>query len=79
MRQPYRVTIFYREPTYELRAGTAGRVYKGSFIVSASSPDSAEAMALREFKDWQKRSSANWVREIVEIRCVEAPPLAIVH
>jgi hypothetical protein len=63
----YRVTILYREPTYEALHGARARPYRGSFEVTAPHPDAAVALARRRFREATAQSGVGWVREVVGV------------
>lgn len=65
----YRVTIFYREPTYELHREKAPQVYKGCFEVYASDDGAALDKAMLLFEDKKRKSSVRWVRQVVGYEC----------
>ena len=52
----YRVRIYYREPTYEERAGSKDRPYRGAFTVEAADEGEAREKALEEFKRMERLS-----------------------
>lgn len=61
------VEILYREPGYEARHGPREQPYRWRYAVSASSPATAEGMALAEFKTIASLSSVGWIREVVAV------------
>jgi len=65
----YRVTVLYREPTYELETGRE-RTYSGTFEVDADTPEQAMNEAVGIFKSYEDLSSVGWVREIVKVSAV---------
>jgi hypothetical protein len=71
----YRVTIYYREPTYELFSGKKADPYSWTFEVEAASAQTAELEALRQFDEMARSSSVGWVRRIVRVE-TEAPASA---
>ncbi len=66
-RRAFRVTIHYREPTYELFSGRRGDPYRWTFEVDAATPEGAESEARREFDELARASSVGWVRRIVRV------------
>jgi predicted HicB family RNase H-like nuclease len=65
---PYRVRLFYREPTYESSTEETKEVpYSGSFDVRAPDFGSALQRALSQFAEAQRLSSVGWVREVVRV------------
>ncbi len=67
MRRAFRVTVHYREPTYELFHGRRGEPYRWTFEVEAESPERAEREARRQFDELARVSNVGWVRTIVGI------------
>jgi hypothetical protein len=63
----YRVTVFYREPTYQQRTCRVREPYRYTFDVEAADPESAREHALAAFRDMAIQSGAGWIREIVDI------------
>jgi 1,2-phenylacetyl-CoA epoxidase PaaB subunit len=63
----YSVTIYYREPAFELRLRRQGPPYRYTFDVRARDERSAVEMARRQFDEMAQISSVGWAREIVEI------------
>jgi hypothetical protein len=76
LRDTYRVTIYYREPTYELAAGRRAEPYSWTFEVEAFSADSARREALREFDELARISSVGWVRRVERV-LTEPPALRL--
>lgn len=60
----FRITIYYREPTYELVAGRKKHPYSWTWEVVAQDESAARAQAMRQFEDLARRSSVGWVRRI---------------
>ncbi len=69
----YAVTIHYREPSYELRAGPRPTPFRWTFAVEAPSQEAAIAAARRVFRDTEQRSSVGWGREIILIDAQLSP------
>jgi len=63
--RPYRVTIQYREPTYEMVAGQKAEPYGWTFRVVARTDDEARDQAVMEFRMMEKLSGVGWTRDIV--------------
>ncbi len=63
----FRVTIYYREPTYELFNGRKADPYFWTFEVEASTTEHAELEARRQFEEMARTSSVGWVRRIVRV------------
>jgi hypothetical protein len=61
----FRVTIHYRESTYEMRAGEKKDPYWWTFRVVARTAAAALAQALATFHEVEVLSSVGWTREIV--------------
>ena len=74
--QTYRIALKYREPYYELKAGTKTEPYSGG-TSTITAPDAVEALriALDRFDAAQRLSGVGWRREVVriEIDVVRAP------
>jgi hypothetical protein len=64
------VTVFYREPTYEQRAGAKAEPYAHPCEVQAADEAEAVRRATEMFNAEVQRSSIGWVREIVSVRAV---------
>jgi len=74
----YRVTILYREPSYERARGRRADPYSWSFEVEALSVDSARAEAMRRFDELARNSGVGWVRRIERVLTeVPGPDLAV--
>lgn len=65
----YRVTIYYREPTYAATRGVDARTHRGTFRVRAVSRDDAVAQARTLFEQRARDSGVGWVREVVRVEC----------
>ena len=64
----YRVSVAYQEPTYRAARGApAGEPYTWVFHVRAGSKTEASERARAAFREWARRSSVGWVREIVSV------------
>ncbi len=60
-----RVTVFYREPTFEARLGRRGPPYRWEYEIEAVDAPTAIAIACREFDEVARASGVGWAREIV--------------
>lgn len=69
MRQPYRVTLFYEEPTFDLWSGSEPRMRRGTYVIEAPTADDAVRLASEEFRRVARASAVPWIREIVGHRC----------
>ena len=74
-RRVYLVRIFYREPTYELQAGTKKDPYSWTYRIQADTEEGAVARALDEFRMMERNSSVGWVRVVTGTEVAPAPPL----
>ena len=63
----YRVSISYREPSYEMRVGPKEKAFHWRYEVKASDEQSAIDSALEEFKQMARMSRSGWVREVTEV------------
>lgn len=63
----YRVTVSYREPTYEARSGARPNPFRWTYAISAESEEQARASALREFRHTTEMSSVGWSRVVVGV------------
>jgi 1,2-phenylacetyl-CoA epoxidase PaaB subunit len=63
----YRVRVYYREPTYEERAGSKDKPYRGAFTVEAQDEREAREKALEEFKRVERLSGVGWVRDVTKV------------
>ena len=63
----FRVTIYYREPTYARSRGIPDREYQGTFEVVAADTAEAVTLAIEEFRAAARRASVGWSREIVRV------------
>lgn len=68
----YRVTITYREPSYELRAGTKPKPFVASFHISAETNEEAERLAVEEFQKQEQASFVSWSRVIEKVESAPA-------
>jgi hypothetical protein len=67
------VRIEFREPTYELRAGTKSDPYLFGYDVEAASEPDAERSALLEFREMAKLSNVAWIRQVLQVIVTPAP------
>jgi hypothetical protein len=67
------VRIEFREPTYELRAGTKPEPYLFGYDVEAASESEAERSALLEFREMAKFSNVAWIRQVLQVIVTPAP------
>ena len=63
----FRVTVYYREPSYELAAGYKSAPYAWTYEIDAADAAAAETEALRRFDEMARSSSVGWVRRIVRV------------
>ncbi|MBI3179831.1 MAG: hypothetical protein HYZ27_09235 [Deltaproteobacteria bacterium] len=70
--QAFRVSIAYREPTYELRAGKRAEPFCSTYEIMAASEAEAAATAVHEFNLTTCLSGVGWVRKIVGIQVAPA-------
>jgi hypothetical protein len=70
----FRITIYYREPTYELATGRCGRSYCWTSEVAAADAVTARDEALRQFEELARCSSVGWVRRVERV-LTETPSL----
>jgi hypothetical protein len=70
--ETYLVTIEYREPTYELRAGAKPRPYGWTYEIVAADESAARESALEEFRWVTRASSVGWIREVVGVTVRQA-------
>ena len=68
----FRVTVFYREPTYARYRGIETKTYRGSFTVRAHSETEAIEKARALFEDAARAATVSWPREIVRTECKAA-------
>jgi hypothetical protein len=66
-RQPYRVTILYREPEVEARNGVRPTPFRWTYRMEAFDRDAAAAAAVSEFHETARQSSVGWRRDIVAV------------
>jgi hypothetical protein len=69
----YHVRIEFREPTYELRAGTKPEPYLFGYDVEAASESEAERSALLEFREMARLSNVAWIRQVLQVIVTAAP------
>lgn len=67
------VIIYYREPSYELRAGEREKPFQGRFHVAARDCSAAIERAMVEFRRREDESSVGWTRDVVGVLCRERP------
>jgi hypothetical protein len=67
----FQVTVWYREPTYELVAGPKPEPYFCSYVVTAVDAEHARRIALREFDTIARLSSVGWIRKVVKVEAEE--------
>lgn len=67
----FQVTIWYREPTYELVVGPKPEPYFCTYVVTALDSEHASRLAMREFDELARLSSVGWVRHVVRIEACE--------
>jgi hypothetical protein len=72
MKDLYKVTVYYREPTYELATGPRAEPYSWTFEIEALSAEAARNEAMRQFDELARISSVGWVRRVE--RVVTDPP-----
>jgi hypothetical protein len=63
----FRVTIHYREPSYEASAERPPTVYRWTYLVRAGGVGEAERVAIDEFKRTEQQSSVGWVRVVTGV------------
>lgn len=63
----YRVTVRYREPSYEQHAGAKVHPFRWTYRVHASDADEARLLALEEFRDVEEASGVGWGRVVVAV------------
>ena len=74
----YWVTVYYREPTYEMQAGAKPAPYRWTYTIVAAGPEQAQAEAGRQFDETSRLSNVGWIRRIMKIEAELAPPWASV-
>lgn len=67
LRTLYKVTVSYREPSYEERAGPRANPYQWTYTVLAGSEEQARRRALEEFEEVTRLSSVGWSRQVVAV------------
>lgn len=65
--EDYKITIYYREPLYELYHGRKAQPFVWTLRVMASDPQAAKDQAIEDFKAMERLSGVNWSREIVAV------------
>jgi hypothetical protein len=71
----YYIQIKYCEPSFALRLGGGTRIYSWTYQVEgAANISEAMDMAVGAFRLMERRSSVNWVREIVIVEQVFLDP-----
>jgi hypothetical protein len=70
----YKVTVSYREPTYEERTGPRAVPFRWTYTLLADSADHARRRALSEFDEVTRQSSVGWSRQVVAVDVREADP-----
>lgn len=70
----YKVTVSYREPTYEARTGPRAAPYRWTYRLLADSEQTARRRALAEFEAVTRLSSVGWSREVVAVDVQETDP-----
>ena len=63
----YKVTVRYREPTYEARNTPRRDPFRWTYTLSAEGEDQARRRALHEFREVTRLSSVGWSREVVAV------------
>jgi hypothetical protein len=63
----YVITIFFREPSYELRVGAKAEPYSASYRIQAGSKEESERLALEAFRWQESNSHVSWGREVEKI------------
>jgi hypothetical protein len=70
----YIVTIFFREPSYELRAGAKSEPYSAAYRIQAGSKEESERLALEAFRSQERGSNVSWGRVVEKIESRLATP-----
>jgi hypothetical protein len=65
--ESFRVTVHYREPTYEMVNGPKRDPYRWVTTLVADDRSMAERLALEEFEAMARLSSVGWVRRVVQV------------
>ena len=65
--EDYKITIYYREPVYELYHGRKAQPFTWTLRVKADDPGAAKDQAIEDFKAMERLSGVNWTREIVAV------------
>jgi len=63
----YIVTIYFREPTYEFKAGPKAEPYSTSYRIQAENKDEAERLALEAFRLQERSSHVSWIRDVEKV------------
>jgi hypothetical protein len=69
----FRVTIHYREPEFESRAGRRAEPFRWTYCIAAHDRRQASDTAIREFHATARLSSVSWRRDIVSVVAEPAP------
>jgi len=64
MLRRFKVTIRYREPTYERATGPKAAPYRWTYDMLASDGEEARRRAIDEFRSVERQSGVSWTREI---------------
>ena len=70
--EEFLVTIYYREPVYELYHGSAKGPYQWTYRVRATGKRGARKDALTQFRAMERLSNACWGREVETVKVAEA-------
>lgn len=73
-RSVFRVTVRYREPSYERQKDVASIGYRWTFRVEAAGEPEACRVALAEFRRVARESSVGWVREVTTVSISRVAP-----
>ena len=65
--ETYKITIYYREPMYELYHGAKEQPFQWTLRVVAGDPGTARERAIADFKAMERLSGVNWSRQIVAV------------
>jgi hypothetical protein len=68
----YKVTVRYREPTYEARHAPRRDPFRWTYTLSAACEEQARLRALHEFREVTRLSSVGWSREVVAVDVQQA-------
>jgi len=64
MLRRFKVTIRYREPTYERATGPKPAPYRWTYDMLATDDEDARRRAVEEFRTVERQSSVSWARVI---------------